>query len=182
MTTQEKPSDVKNEVKQAAQKVEKKAAEVKETAVEKASTVKEVVVEKLAKIEDQTVSSSEPEPAKEPVLETSEEKNKETVSNLGVPEQLAKLKQDLLQRIEGLKGLKGADLNELTAFVKSEINAVIEDLSKLGKELKQDVSEISLKHKEQLTETLHRSKEHTIEAWSKVTQKTEKSSEEAPKS
>ena len=52
--------------------------------------------------------------------------------------------------------------------MKSELNAVINDLSKLGKELKEDVSQISVKHKDTLTETLKRSKEHTLEAWKKV--------------
>ena len=60
------------------------------------------------------------------------------------------------------------DLGELKEFVKSELNAVINDLSKLGKELKEDVSQISVKHKGQLTETLKRSKENTLEAWKKV--------------
>ena len=48
------------------------------------------------------------------------------------------------------------------------MSAIIEDLSKLGKELKEDVSSISVKHKDQLAETFKRSKEHTLEAWIKV--------------
>ena len=48
---------------------------------------------------------------------------------------------------------------------------MIEDLSKFGKELKDDVSQISVKHKDQLTETFKRSKEHTLEAWNKVSSK-----------
>lgn len=91
----------------------------------------------------------------------------ESEKNLGLAEKMAQLKQDLLQRLDDLKGLKGADLSEMSAFIKAEFNAVIEDLSKLGKELKQDVSEISHKHKEHLTETLKRSKEHTLEALGK---------------
>ena len=63
------------------------------------------------------------------------------------------------------------DLTDLKDFVKTEVNAVIEDLSKFGKELKDDVSQISVKHKDQLTETFKRSKEHTLEAWNKVSSK-----------
>lgn len=103
----------------------------------------------------------------------------ESEKNLGLAEKMAQLKQDLLQRLDDLKGLKGADLSEMSAFIKAEFNAVIEDLSKLGKELKQDVSEISHKHKEHLTETLKRSKEHTLEALGKSA-KTDSKDESSP--
>ena len=62
---------------------------------------------------------------------------------------------------------------ELKEFVKAEFNAVIEDLSKLGKELKDDVSQISVKHKDHLAETLKRSKEHTLDVWKKVSVKSD---------
>jgi len=45
---------------------------------------------------------------------------------------------------------------------------VIEDLSNMGKELKEDVSQISTKHKEHLTGTFKRSKDSTIEVLKKV--------------
>ena len=45
------------------------------------------------------------------------------------------------------------------------------ELSKLVKEIKNDVGQISTKHKDHLTETLKRSKENTIEVWNKVSNK-----------
>jgi len=88
-----------------------------------------------------------------------------------VQEQLRQLKQDLLQRIDTLKEqLFGSqkELTELTSFIKTEFTAVIEDLSNMGKELKEDVSQISTKHKEHLTGTFKRSKDSTIEVLKKV--------------
>ena len=76
-----------------------------------------------------------------------------------------------MQKIEQLKtqfGSSQKDLTELKDFVKTEFNIVLDDITKLGKELKEDVGQISLKHKEQLAETYKRSKEHTLEAWKKV--------------
>ena len=58
-------------------------------------------------------------------------------------------------------------------FVKSELNSVIDELSKMGKELKEDVSQISVKHKDHLAETFKRSKEHTLDVWKKVSEKAE---------
>ena len=53
-------------------------------------------------------------------------------------------------------------------MVTSILDALKRALSKLGKELKEDVSQISSKHKDQLNETFKRSKEHTLEVWNKV--------------
>lgn len=69
--------------------------------------------------------------------------------------------------LEQLRTLK-QDLLELSQFMKSEMNIMMSELTKLGNELKEDVSEISNKHKEHLTETLKRSKESGREAWNKV--------------
>ena len=94
--------------------------------------------------------------------------------NGNVYTQLTHFKQDLLSRIDVVKGqvnLSPKDILELKDFIKEELNTVLDDLSKLGQALKQDVSQISLKHKEQLTSTLKRSKEHTLEAWHKVSTK-----------
>lgn len=131
--------------------------------------------EKLEKSQDQLLEKSGQTDEKVDAIEGEEKQiqstqasdTHESEKNLGLAEKMAQLKQDLLQRLDDLKGLKGADLSEMSAFIKAEFNAVIEDLSKLGKELKQDVSEISHKHKEHLTETLKRSKEHTLEALGK---------------
>ena len=94
--------------------------------------------------------------------------------NKTVQSQLASFKQELLSRLVVIKSqvnLSQKDLIELKDFIKAELNTVVEDLSKLGKALKQDVSQISLKHKDQLTDTFKRSKEHTLEAWQKVSTK-----------
>ena len=61
-----------------------------------------------------------------------------------------------------------AHKKELKNFIKIEFTAVLEDLSSLGKEFKQDVTQISSKHKELLTGTLKRSKDSTIEVLKKV--------------
>ena len=63
------------------------------------------------------------------------------------------------------------DLVELADFVKSELSLLVKELTEVGKEIREDVSQISSKHKVQLTETLKRSKEHTLEIWHKVTTK-----------
>ncbi|MDB0237391.1 hypothetical protein CTY60_17710, partial [Acinetobacter baumannii] len=59
-------------------------------------------------------------------------------------------------------------LNELKNTLKAEINALIEDLTKVTKELKGDISQISLKHKDSLTESLKRTKNNAVEAWNKA--------------
>ncbi len=59
-------------------------------------------------------------------------------------------------------------MNELKNTLKAEINALIEDLTKVTKELKGDISQISLKHKDSLTESLKRTKNNAVEAWNKA--------------
>ncbi|MFW1771749.1 hypothetical protein ACG9TC_19325, partial [Acinetobacter baumannii] len=56
-------------------------------------------------------------------------------------------------------------LNELKNTVKAEINALIEDLTKVTTELKGDISQISLKHKDSLTDSLKRTKNNAVVAW-----------------
>lgn len=107
------------------------------------------------------------------MIEESKEKIEVEAKQLGgtVQEQLRQLKQDLLQRIDGLKGqLFGSqkELTELKTLIKTEFTAVIEELSHLGKELKDDVSQLSSKHKEHLTDTFKRSKDSTVEILKKV--------------
>ena len=101
-------------------------------------------------------------------------------SSVNVQSKIQHVKQDLLQRIELLKNqfnVSQQNFGELKAFVKSELTAVIDDLSKFGQELKQDVTQISGKHKEHLTETFKRSKENTLDVWKKVAVKDEASLE-----
>ena len=109
-------------------------------------------------------------------IEESKEKLEVEAKQLSdtVQEQLRQFKQEVLQRIDTLKEqIFGSqkelkELTELKSFIKTEFNAVIEDLSNLGKELKEDVSQISTKHKEHLTDTFKRSKDSTIEVLKKV--------------
>jgi len=44
----------------------------------------------------------------------------------------------------------------------------VDELAKLSQDLKADISQISLKHKENLTETFKRSKANAVEVWNKV--------------
>lgn len=101
-------------------------------------------------------------------------------SSVNVQSKIQHVKQDLLQHIELLKrqfNVSQQNFGELKAFVKSELTVVIGDLSKFGQELKQDVTQISGKHKEHLTESFKRSKENTLEVWKKVAVKGESSLE-----
>lgn len=143
-------------------------AETKATPTKKSLNV--VVSETTEKLEKVAVE------AKEQAVESIEESKEKIEAEAKqftdtVQEQLRQFKQDVLHCIEGLKEqLLGSqkDLTELKAFIKTEFNTVIEDLSKLGKELKDDVSQISSKHKVHLTDTFKRSKDSTIEVLKKV--------------
>ena len=135
--------------------------------------LKEVVAESTEKLEQ--VAKEATEQVTEAVVESKEKLEAEAKQlNASVQEHLRQFKQDLLLRLETIKGQLSnsqKDLTELKEFVKTEFTAVLDDLTKLGKELKGDVSEISVKHKDQLTETFKRSKEHTLDAWNKVSSK-----------
>ena len=85
--------------------------------------------------------------------------------------QLKQFKYELLQKLDAIKGQLGysqKEYAELKTFIKTEINIVLTDLSKLSKEIKADVGQLSVKHKDSLAGTLKRSKQNTIEAWKKV--------------
>lgn len=91
--------------------------------------------------------------------------------NQNIHNQFAQIKQDILQRLDVIKAQFNTSqegLNELKNTLKAEINALIEDLTKVTKELKGDISQISLKHKDSLTESLKRTKNNTVEAWNKA--------------
>jgi len=91
----------------------------------------------------------------------------------GMAEQFRTLKQDLSQGLDSIKSQllnSQKSLIELGNFAKTEVNGLVDELTKLVNEFKVDISEISTKHKEQLTETLKRSKESGLEAWHKVKQ------------
>lgn len=134
------------------------------------SSLKDVVVEGAEKLEQ--VAKEASVQATEAVTESKEKIGAEAKQlNASVQDQLRQLKQDVLNKLDQLKvqfGSSQKDFSELKEFVKTEFNTVIDDLSKLGKELKEDVTQISGKHKDHLTETFKRSKEHTLEAWKKI--------------
>ncbi|WP_180063203.1 hypothetical protein [Acinetobacter sp. YH16042] len=144
------------------------ATQQKQTAAK--SSMKEVVIEGAEKLEQ--VAKEASVQATEAVTESKEKIGAEAKQlNASVQDQLRHLKQDVLNKLDQLKvqfGSSQKDFSELKEFVKTEFNTVIDDLSKLGKELKEDVTQISGKHKDHLTETFKRSKEHTLEAWKKV--------------
>ena len=153
----------------------KTATSTKSTAAQ--STLKEQVksaategVEKLEKVAQESKAQT-----LEAVSDAEEKISTEVQElNQSVQTQLLSFKQDLLNRLEQIKGqvsLNPKDFLELKDFIKAEFSTVFEDLTKLGKELKEDVSQISIKHKDQLTDTFKRSKEHTLEAWHKVSTK-----------
>lgn len=161
MTEQEKPSVISKTSKTVV--VTKQQVEP-ELAVEKAE------VKAVEKTETEVTVDEKAEVAAAIAAETvSKDESPEAQS--GMVEQFRLLKQDLLQHFDSIKSQllsSQKDLAELTQFAKTELNTIIEELTKLGNELKDDVSEISTKHKEHLTETLKRSKESGLEAWNKV--------------
>ena len=144
------------------------ATQQKQTAAK--TSLKEVVIEGAEKLEQ--VAKEASVQATEAVTESKGKIGAEAKQlNASVQDQLRHLKQDVLNKLDQLKvqfGSSQKDFSELKEFVKTEFNTVIDDLSKLGKELKEDVTQISGKHKDHLTETFKRSKEHTLEAWKKV--------------
>ncbi len=84
---------------------------------------------------------------------------------------MTQIKQDLLQRIEVIKSQLNSsqgNLFELKNALKTELNALIEDLTKVSKELKDDISQISVKHKDTLVGSFKRTKDQAVEAWNKV--------------
>jgi len=79
--------------------------------------------------------------------------------------------QALWPRLESLKSqltFSGQEISELKNLVKSEFTHLVDELAKLSQDLKADISQISLKHKENLTETFKRSKANAVEVWNKV--------------
>lgn len=88
-----------------------------------------------------------------------------------VQKQIVDFKADFLNRFNGLKEqlpLSTQDLTELKAVLQAEFNTVLEEIGQVSKEIKQDLSDISSKHKEQLVEIFQRSKGTAVDAISKV--------------
>jgi len=146
------------------EKVAKDITNAKEVLTETAENL-----EKLGKEAQQKVT--------EAVTETKVKIDTETEQlNEQTQEQVQNFKKDLVQRLDAIKvqfSTSQKDLFELTDFLKSELSLLVKELTEVGKEIREDVSQISLKHKEHLTETLKRSKDSTLDAWKKVTHKVE---------
>lgn len=140
-------------IESVVENVEAKVSEVKEQVEAKVHQVQEKVEEMKEKVE-----------AEAHQVQTS------------IQEQIRQFKEELFKHFDQLKALNGNDLVELKAFAKTELNTLVEDLAQLTQEIKQDVSEISLKHKDHLTQTLKRSKDNTLQVWSKTATKSEQPS------
>lgn len=84
-----------------------------------------------------------------------------------VQKQITELKEEFVQRVESLKAqfpLSQEDLISLKDKLAAEISAILEDVTKVSKEIKQDITEISVKHKDQLAGTLSHAKETVVDA------------------
>ncbi len=132
--------------------------------------MKEVVAETAAKAKE--VLAETQVQAKEAIAETQEKIESEAKElNQNIQNQLAQIKQDLLQRIEVIKtqlNSSQGNLVELKDAFKTELNVLIEDLSKVSKELRDDISQISVKHKGTLVGSFKRTKTQAVDAWNKV--------------
>lgn len=84
---------------------------------------------------------------------------------------MVQIKSDIVKRLEVIKSQfnhSQGDLSELVTVLKNELVNLSDDLGKIGKEVKQDINQVTLKHKDTLSGVLKRSKEHALEAWSKA--------------
>ncbi len=91
--------------------------------------------------------------------------------NQTIQTQWVQMKSDLLNRVDVIKSQfnhSQGDLSELMKVLKNELIHLSDDLSNIGKEVKQDINQVTLKHKDTLTDVLKRSKEHALEAWGKA--------------
>lgn len=88
-----------------------------------------------------------------------------------VQQQLGEIKQDVISRLSQISThfpLSNEDVLYIKDTLKTEFANVLEEVTQTSKEIKQDLTEISLKHKEHLSETLKRSKDQAFEAFSKI--------------
>lgn len=88
--------------------------------------------------------------------------------------QLKDLKSDVLDRVSIIKDkidLSQQDITELKTFVGTELNVIWGELTTLVQEIKADAGQISDKHIEHVVGAFKRSKEHTLEAWEKISEK-----------
>ena len=101
-----------------------------------------------------------------------------------VQSQIQELKQDVLARLDGLKAqfpLSQADLVSLKDTLKAELSALLEEAVSVSKELKAELTDLSHKHKEQITHTLKASKNNVADALGKINLSTPKDVEKSTK-
>ncbi len=152
MNVKDKKSTVKN---QLSDTVKKTAAESQEAVVELSENAIQQTHQVLHEAKENLINETE-----------------QLATN--VQNQVQGLKKDVLDRIDFIKehvDVSQKDLTELRAFLKAELNLLWDELNKFGKELKADVSQISMKHKTHIADTFKRSKAHTVDAWHKVSTK-----------
>lgn len=88
-----------------------------------------------------------------------------------VQDQFNGIKDEVKQRFDNITAkfpLKPEDLAVLKNTLKEEFAHLLEDLAQTSKEFKAEVTEISLKHKDHLSETFKRTKDQTVEVLSKI--------------
>ena len=132
--------------------------------------VKEAALESVEKIEK--IAQNAKDQAFDVVVDGQEKITAEVEQLHQLAEmQLKDLKQDLTQRIHIIQTQihrSQQDYSQLKALIQSEMSVVAKELGALSKTLKEDISHISLKHKDQLSQMFKRSKQHTIAVWHKV--------------
>lgn len=82
--------------------------------------------------------------------------------------QLQQVRDDVVARTQTLKQQlqhSQQHLQTLRTSLKAELGDLWRDMSKFGIELKSDISQLSLKHREQLTQTIKKSTADTLNVW-----------------
>ena len=169
--SKEKVSQAVVEAKEVvAEKVTKDVAAIKEVVLETAENL-----EKLGKETQQKVVGVVNETQAN--LKVEAEQLSEQVQNEVqevIQEPVQEIKRDASQRLEIIKkqfSTSKSDLFEFAQFLKAECGVLVKELTEVTQEIREDVVQISLKHKENLVETLKRSKANTLDVWNKVTAK-----------
>ena len=85
-----------------------------------------------------------------------------------IKNKLQTINRSLFEKEKKLNPEYKKSIEEFISQKKNELNALIEDLTKVSKELKDDISQISVKHKDTLVGSFKRTKDQAVEAWNKV--------------
>lgn len=101
-------------------------------------------------------------------LKQDSETEKSEQSRSDVQTQLIQIKDEVLGRVEIVKQQvqhSQKHLQELSGTLKLELGDLISDLTKLGTDLKIGITQLSSKHKLQITETIKKSTTETLDVW-----------------